>query len=89
MEGSPNFSYTARQSGFHQQQYQPRPPTSQQQPISKSGTPLEEIVKSLATNTQQFQQEIRTSIQNLENQIIQLAFTVNRLESQVLGKLPL
>ncbi|XP_031127562.1 uncharacterized protein LOC116029656 [Ipomoea triloba] len=54
---------------------------------------LEDIVKSLATNTQQFQQqtqqfqqETRTSIQHLENQMSQLASTVSRLESQ--GKLP-
>ncbi|KAE8665021.1 ocs element-binding factor 1-like [Hibiscus syriacus] len=50
------------------------------------GMSLEEIVKSLATNTQQFQQETRTSIQNLENQMSQLASSVSRLESQ--GKLP-
>jgi len=35
---------------------------------------LEDIVKSLATNTQTFQQETRASIQNFENQISQLAF---------------
>lgn len=49
---------------------------------------LEDIVKSLATNTQQFQQETKTSIHNLENQMSQLASTVNRLESQLSGKLP-
>ena len=49
---------------------------------------LEDIVRSLATNTQQFQQEIKTSIQNLENQVSQLATVVNRLESQGSGKLP-
>ncbi|XP_052203082.1 uncharacterized protein LOC127808554 [Diospyros lotus] len=49
---------------------------------------LEEIVKSLATNTQQFQQEIRTSIKQLENQISQLATSMNRLEAQGSGKLP-
>ncbi|XP_027157395.1 uncharacterized protein LOC113758919 [Coffea eugenioides] len=55
----PNFSYASRPPGFHQQQL-----------VSKSGTSLEEIVKSLATNAQQFQQETRASIQNLENQTI-------------------
>ena len=85
----PNFSYAARPPGFPQQpQYQPRPQLSQQQPAPKSGMSLEDIVKSLATNTQQFQQETKTSIHNLENQMSQLASTVNRLESQLSGKLP-
>ncbi|KAL0413443.1 UNVERIFIED_CONTAM: hypothetical protein Sradi_1546000 [Sesamum radiatum] len=48
--------------------------------------PLEDIVKTLALSTQQFQQETRSSIQNLESQISQLASSVSRLESQ--GKLP-
>ncbi|XP_071916696.1 uncharacterized protein [Coffea arabica] len=85
----PNFNYAARPPGFPQQsQYQPRPQLSQQQSAPKSGMSLEDIVKSLATNTQQFQQETKTSIHNLENQMSQLASTVNRLESQLSGKLP-
>nr|XP_027124163.1 uncharacterized protein LOC113740845 [Coffea arabica] len=85
----PNFNYAARPPGFPQQpQYQPRPQLSQQQSAHKSGMSLEDIVKSLATNTQQFQQETKTSIHNLENQMSQLASTVNRLESQLSGKLP-
>ena len=85
----PNFNYAVRPPGFPQQsQYQPRPQLSQQQPAPKSGMSLEDIVKSLATNTQQFQQETKTSIHNLENQMSQLASTVNRLESQLSGKLP-
>ncbi|KAH9648757.1 hypothetical protein KPL70_025723 [Citrus sinensis] len=82
----PNFSYGVRPSGFPQQ-YPPRQPTPPQS-NSKSGIPLEEIVKSLATNTQQFQQATTASIQNLENQMSQLATAVSRLESQVLGRLP-
>ena len=80
------FSYGVRPSGFPQQ-YPPRQPTPPQS-NSKSGISLEEIVKSLATNTQQFQQATTASIQNLENQMSQLATTVSRLESQVLGRLP-
>ncbi|GJW62742.1 uncharacterized protein Tco_0112077, partial [Tanacetum coccineum] len=45
------------------------------------------IVKTLATSTQQFQQDTKSTIQHLENQIGQLATSVNRLESQALGKL--
>ncbi|KAH9726990.1 hypothetical protein KPL70_008483 [Citrus sinensis] len=82
----PNFSYGVRPSGFPLQ-YPPRQPTPPQS-NSKSGISLEEIVKSLATNTQQFQQATTASIQNLENQVSQLATTMSRLESQVSGKLP-
>ncbi|KAH9768680.1 hypothetical protein KPL71_011691 [Citrus sinensis] len=85
-KGHPNFSYGVRPSGFPQQ-YPPRQPAPPQS-TSKSGISLEEIVKSLATNTQQFQQATIASIQNLENQMSQLATTVSRLESQVLGRLP-
>ncbi|KAE8705810.1 tRNA dimethylallyltransferase 2 [Hibiscus syriacus] len=56
----PNLNYGPRSS-----QFQRFPP---EQSSSKPGMSLEEIVKSLPTNTQQFQQETRTSMQNLENQ---------------------
>ncbi|KAH9783668.1 hypothetical protein KPL71_009411 [Citrus sinensis] len=82
----PNFSYGVKPSGFPQQ-YPPRQPAPPQS-NSKLGISLEEIVKSLATNTQQFQQATTASIQNLENQMSQLATIVSRLESQVLGRLP-
>ncbi|XP_043812712.1 uncharacterized protein LOC122723680 [Manihot esculenta] len=47
---------------------------------------LEDIVQSLANSTLAFQQETKSSIQNLENQMSQLATSVSKLESQ--GKLP-
>ncbi|XP_010279242.1 PREDICTED: uncharacterized protein LOC104613215 [Nelumbo nucifera] len=49
---------------------------------------LKDIVKSLATNTLQFQQETRASIQRLDNQMGQMATTISWLEAQSLGKLP-
>ena len=56
---------------------------------------LEDIVKSLATNTlqfqqemKQFQQEVRANIQSLDNQMGQMATTISQLEAQSLGKLP-
>ena len=42
----------------------------------------------LATNTLQFQQETRSSIQNLEKQMSQLATSMGKLEAQGSGKLP-
>ncbi|KAJ9551555.1 hypothetical protein OSB04_015600 [Centaurea solstitialis] len=84
-----------------QQPYQQRASFDPNQATSSSsGTSLEDIVKSLAINTQQFQQETRTNIQNLmaqnqslvaqqkhlETQVGQLALSVGRIEAQ--GKLP-
>lgn len=40
---------------------------------------LEEIVKSLTINTQQFQQETKVSIHNLETQISQLATSLREI----------
>ena len=56
---------------------------------------LEDIVKSLATNTlqfqqetKQFQQEARANIQSLDNQMGQMATAISRLEAQSSRKLP-
>ncbi|XP_024038281.1 uncharacterized protein LOC112097328 [Citrus clementina] len=69
----PNFSHGVRPSGFLQQ-YPSRQPAPPQS-NSKSSISLEEIATT-------------ASIQNLENQMSQLATIVSRLESQVLGRLP-
>ncbi|KAI3708750.1 hypothetical protein L2E82_38167 [Cichorium intybus] len=47
---------------------------------------LEDIVKSLATSTQAFQNETKASIKSLEQQVSQLANSMSKMESQ--GKLP-
>ncbi|KAL0385817.1 UNVERIFIED_CONTAM: hypothetical protein Sradi_2976000 [Sesamum radiatum] len=57
----------------NQQQNSQRPPYQPPQTNPNSSMPLEDIVKTLALSTQQFQQETRSSIQNLESQISQLA----------------
>ena len=56
---------------------------------------LEDIVKSLATNTlqfqeetKQFQQEARANIQSLDNQMGQMITAISRLEVQNSAKLP-
>ncbi|KAL0444838.1 UNVERIFIED_CONTAM: hypothetical protein Slati_2206500 [Sesamum latifolium] len=80
---------------YGNQSFQKPPPPPQSNP--NSGTSLEDMMKTLIANTQQFQQDTHTSIQNLENQtrssiqnlesqVSQLASSVSRLESQ--GKLP-
>ena len=70
-----------------QQQFQQRTPFIPNQTTSSSlGMSLEDIVKSLADNTLQFQQKTEASIQNLGAQMTQLATSMIQLESQ--GKLP-
>ncbi|XP_027185081.1 uncharacterized protein LOC113783207 [Coffea eugenioides] len=96
----PNFA-SNRQSNFvpnkqpgYQQQYQPRPP-----PPPSSGPSLEEMMKQMmATITQnqqrteatitQNQQRTDSEMQDIRNQISQIATTINRLDSQNQGKLP-
>ncbi|XP_043813667.1 uncharacterized protein LOC122723840 [Manihot esculenta] len=73
----PNLSYGNRQQNFQ--------PIANYQ-TAKSCMSLEDIVQSLANSTLAFQQETKSSIQNLENQMSQLATSVSKLESQ--GKLP-
>ncbi|XP_031247321.1 uncharacterized protein LOC116105038 [Pistacia vera] len=88
----PNFSYGGnRQVGGgqnffqnrQQQSFQPKQPASQ-----SSNSSLEDTVKSLALNTKQFQQDTRSSIQSLENQMGQMATVISCLEAKFGGKLP-
>ncbi|XP_027120707.1 uncharacterized protein [Coffea arabica] len=90
-----------RQSNFvpnkqpgYQQQYQPRPP-----PPPSSGPSLEEMMKQMmATITQnqqrteatimQNQQRTDSKMQDIRNQISQMTTIINRLDSQVNGRLP-
>ncbi|KAK4397589.1 Retrovirus-related Pol polyprotein from transposon [Sesamum angolense] len=86
----PNLSYGAQSQNFQRPQYRPpMPPPSN----PKQGTHLEDMIKSLISNTQQIQQNtqqqiqqlqqsVQTSIQNLESQMSQLASSVSKLESQ-------
>ncbi|KAL0444534.1 UNVERIFIED_CONTAM: hypothetical protein Slati_2176100, partial [Sesamum latifolium] len=67
----PNLRYGNQPQNFQRGPYQPPPPPPQSN--SNTSMPLEDIVKTLALSTQQFQQETHSSIQNLESQISQLA----------------
>jgi hypothetical protein len=87
--GNPQVNQPATQNRPSYQQYkQPYPPRQQLGQTSNSGMSLEDIVKSLATNTLQFQQETRASIQSLDNQMGQMATAISQLEAQSSGKLP-
>ncbi|XP_062161981.1 uncharacterized protein LOC133869015 [Alnus glutinosa] len=98
--GSPQVNQHATQNHPSYQQYkQPYPPRQQSGQISNSGMSLDDIVKSLATNTLQFQQETKASIQSLENQtkasiqslenqMGQVVTAISKLEAQNSGKLP-
>ncbi|XP_027174801.1 uncharacterized protein LOC113774472 [Coffea eugenioides] len=98
----PNFSYGGnRQSNFmpsrqqeYQQQYQFRPPP----PPSSASPSLEDMMKQLMASTAQHQQKTDSELRNIrsqmgqiqamQNQISQMAISINRLESQVNGRLP-
>ncbi|XP_068667720.1 uncharacterized protein [Aristolochia californica] len=89
-----NQSATQNHPGYEQYK-QPYPPRQQPGQTSNTGMSLEDIVKSLATNTlrfqqetKQFPQEARASIQSLDNQMGQMATVISRLEVQSSGKLP-
>jgi hypothetical protein len=66
--GNPQVNHPATQNHPSYQQYkQPYSPRQQPGQTSNSGISLEDILKSLATNTLQFQQETRASVQSLDN----------------------
>ena len=87
--GNPQVNQPMTQNRPICQQYkQPYPPRQQSSQTSNSGMSLKDIVKSLATNTLQFQQEtkqfqrkVRASIQSSENQMGQMATAISRLEA--------
>ncbi|XP_023732210.2 uncharacterized protein LOC111880026 [Lactuca sativa] len=82
----PRFPQNQQRPPFQPQNYQPRHPQQPPPQASSSSMSLEDIVKSLATSTQSFQQETKASIKHLEQQVSQLAQSVSKMESQ--GKLP-
>ncbi|XP_027181957.1 uncharacterized protein LOC113780348 [Coffea eugenioides] len=71
-----------RQQG-NQQQYQPRPP-----PPPSSSPSLEEMMKQLKATISQNQQRTDSEMQDIRNQMSKMATKINRLESQVNGRLP-
>ncbi|XP_048235719.1 uncharacterized protein LOC125371224 [Ricinus communis] len=86
----PNLSY-GNQGGQQNYPFHSfiRPPQIPHKPqASNSGMSLEDIVKNLGNNALQFQQKTRSSIQNLGNQITQLATSVSKFEAQNSEKLP-
>ncbi|XP_068636081.1 uncharacterized protein [Aristolochia californica] len=83
--GNPQVNQPVTQN--HQKYRQPYPPRQQPSQTSNSGMSLEDIVKSLATNSLQFQQETRANIQSLDNQMGQMATAISRLKAQRSEKL--
>ncbi|XP_027118321.2 uncharacterized protein [Coffea arabica] len=83
----PNFAPN-RQQGY-QQQYQPCPPL----PPSNSSLSMEEMMKQLIANQQKTDSDLQSmrnqldQIQKMQSQMSQMAVAINRLESQVYGKL--
>nr|XP_027062676.1 uncharacterized protein LOC113689038 [Coffea arabica] len=67
----------------YQQQNQPRPA-----PPPSSGPFLEEMMKQLMATITQNQQRTDSEMQDIRNQMSQMATKINRLDSQVNGRLP-
>ncbi|XP_051146219.1 uncharacterized protein LOC127261841 isoform X2 [Andrographis paniculata] len=91
----PNFRYGNhnQQSFGQQQQLGFQPPVQQQQQWTMTQAPchgnsLHDIVKSIASDFLQFQQETRTSIKNLEDQMSQVVKEVRKMKKRERGKLP-
>ncbi|KAL0324697.1 UNVERIFIED_CONTAM: hypothetical protein Scaly_2436800 [Sesamum calycinum] len=87
----PNLRYGYQFENLQRPPYQQLPSPPQTNP--NSGMPLEDIMKTHALSTQQFQQEThkfqqetRASIQNLKTQVSQLAASVSHSKSQEQGK---
>ncbi|RDX69695.1 hypothetical protein CR513_51148, partial [Mucuna pruriens] len=69
--------------------YQPPPPFRPQQPMQPvQQSSLEELVKQMATNNIQFQENVSATIQDLQTQIGQLATIVNQLQFKGFGHIP-
>ncbi|XP_073138043.1 uncharacterized protein [Henckelia pumila] len=86
--GNPQANPPGPQAPQHNQSYRPSYPPPQRPQIPTPGESLENIVQNLATNTLAFQQDTRTSIQNLNTQMGQLAAAISKLEAQNSSRLP-
>ncbi|XP_071939675.1 uncharacterized protein [Coffea arabica] len=90
--GNRQFNFVPNRPQGHQQQYHPRPPPPP--PPSNSSPSMEEMMKQLLANQQKTDSDLQSmrnqlgQVQSLQNQMNQMAITINRLESQVQGKLP-
>jgi len=92
----PNFGWGIDSSSpsFSNTKYHPPPLRQQQQnmqqdvPSTFSEPSLNDLVKQMATNSLQFQQNVYSTIQDLQTQIGQLVTTVNHLQSQGSTQLP-
>ncbi|XP_051115786.1 uncharacterized protein LOC127240953 [Andrographis paniculata] len=91
----PNFRYgNQNQQSCGQQQppgFQPQAQQQQQRTMHQAPVPgnsLHGMVKKIASNVLQFQQETRTSIKNLEAQMCQVVKEVREMKEKEKGKLP-
>ncbi|XP_073133960.1 uncharacterized protein [Henckelia pumila] len=86
--GNPQANPPGPQAPQHNQSYRPPYPPPQRPQIPTPGESLENLVQNLATNTLAFQQDTRTSIQNLNTQMGQLTAAISKLEAQNSSRLP-
>ena len=85
-------TYSPRWRDYSNPSHQIRPPNFQnfqsrliglsQHPTSNPNQHVEDLIKALATNSKQFQQKTRSSIQNLKTKMSQQASSIDILEAQ-------
>ena len=78
-----NYDYTP--GSYQPQPYEPPPPPQQAIPISQ-GPSLEDLVKSMAISSLQFQQSTQVSLQNLEIQVNLMAKEISEIKAQRSGE---
>ncbi|XP_051144015.1 uncharacterized protein LOC127260345 [Andrographis paniculata] len=86
--GNAHQNHGPQPFGATHQMQQPRPYEKQlpQAPTSNSSPSLEDLVKSMATSTLQFQQEMKSTVDKLQSQISQVSEEVKQLRER--GKWP-
>ncbi|XP_051135434.1 uncharacterized protein LOC127254385 [Andrographis paniculata] len=85
----PNLKYGNQQANFgdHSRGF-PAPNHPPQPPQTVPSNSLEDMMKTMASNMLQFQQETRNSIRNLEEQVSQIANEMCEIKSREKGRLP-
>ncbi|KAL0337600.1 UNVERIFIED_CONTAM: hypothetical protein Scaly_2035100 [Sesamum calycinum] len=78
MEGPPELELFAQPQKFQRSQYRPPMPPPPSNP--KQGTPLEDMMKSLISNTQQIQRSTQQQIQQLQQKTQQFQQSVQQFQ---------
>ena len=82
---TPPMHYDYTPKFYHPQSYEPSPPPPQATQISQ-GPSLEDLVKSMAISSLQFQETTQATLQNLEIQMSLMAKEISEIKAQRSGE---